>query len=415
MGYILVYLSIRIFKGKTTEIIETVSESTDYSNIQPVYPFDNTKFIMGYTYAIDAIDYNCVQENIISQLYQYKVSKDENGLNPNRKYEYYDFEKCNNTHFSDKDFENFPYLNYLDWISSNFSVSGSHLANTFSTFGVHIRHKYNSSCPLTYEELIDKIYRLEINLVIANEYFDPSNREDPIKKVNTDQFHSLSTPQTSNLYNVFVKKNTYEIESGLFSPQKTGNFYQISKDVTHTSKNNIESQDTLLANLQVQLDPQVTHYKSTTYGIIDAIGTLGGTFEILFWLLMLLYSSTRDNVYLFSVINSLIKINQDENDKWEADENKNKILNRTNRHEFLQSINKVIESRIQVKNCSGNMRSTWEISPILLKHQDITRSIKVQNDARSLSKNSYPYSVLIKSWIPFLNRCTWDEEFSNYK
>ena len=114
MGYILVYLSIRIFKGKTTEIIETVSESTDYANIQPVYPFDNTKFIMGYTYAIDAIDYNCVQENIISQLYQYKLSKDENGLNPNRKYEYYDFEKCNNTHFSDKDFEKFPYLNYLD-------------------------------------------------------------------------------------------------------------------------------------------------------------------------------------------------------------------------------------------------------------------------------------------------------------
>ena len=45
------------------------------------------------------------------------------------------------------------------------------------------------------------------------------------------------------------------------------------------------------------------------------IGTLGGVFEILFWFIMLLYGCIRENVYLFSVINSLIEIHQNHNVK----------------------------------------------------------------------------------------------------
>ena len=67
------------------------------------------------------------------------------------------------------------------------------------------------------------------------------------------------------------------------------------------------------------LDAKLKHYKSITYGIIDGIGTLGGVFEILFWFLMLFYGSIRENMYLFSVINSLISINKDQDEKPRTD------------------------------------------------------------------------------------------------
>ena len=111
---------------------------------------------------------------------------------------------------------------------------------------------------------------------------------------------------------MYIGKNTYEIESGLFSSEKTGKFYTVSRESTYSSQI-INITDKVILNFEVMLDAKVTHYKSTTYGIIDAIGTLGGVFEILFWVLMLLYGSLRENMYLFSVINTLTEINQDEN------------------------------------------------------------------------------------------------------
>ena len=110
---------------------------------------------------------------------------------------------------------------------------------------------------------------------------------------------------------MYIGKNTYEIESGLFSSEKTGKFYTVSRESTYSSQI-INITDKVILNFEVMLDAKVTHYKSTTYGIIDAIGTLGGVFEILFWVLMLLYGSLRENMYLFSVINTLTEINQDE-------------------------------------------------------------------------------------------------------
>ena len=63
-------------------------------------------------------------------------------------------------------------------------------------------------------------------------------------------------------------------------------------------------------------DRRIRHFRSIAYGIIDALGTFGGVFEILFWLLMFLYGSFRESAYLFSVINCLIEINR--NDETES-------------------------------------------------------------------------------------------------
>ena len=57
--------------------------------------------------------------------------------------------------------------------------------------------------------------------------------------------------------------------------------------------------------LDILLDTEMKEYKSKVYGILDAIGTLGGAFEIISWIVLLLYGSIRKHIYLFSAVNSL--------------------------------------------------------------------------------------------------------------
>ena len=70
----------------------------------------------------------------------------------------------------------------------------------------------------------------------------------------------------------------------------------------------------------ITLDAEVKDYKSRVYGFIDAIGTLGGAFEIISWIVLLLYGSIRKNLYYFSTLNSLTNENPHKNDESEIDE-----------------------------------------------------------------------------------------------
>ena len=65
----------------------------------------------------------------------------------------------------------------------------------------------------------------------------------------------------------------------------------------------------------LKLDSEVKNYKGRVYGIIDAIGTLGGAFEIILWIIILLYGSIRKNLYLFYTINSLVQSRHPQNNE----------------------------------------------------------------------------------------------------
>ena len=124
MGYILIYLLIRIYEGKTIEITETVSDSNSFIDNRLEHPFDDTKFIIAYDLHIAASNYNWVYESTSASLYQYEAYRNQSGEYL-RKTDYYFPELCNSTHFSEKDFEDIPGLNRMNWLSSNFSLTGS--------------------------------------------------------------------------------------------------------------------------------------------------------------------------------------------------------------------------------------------------------------------------------------------------
>ena len=128
-----------------------------------------------------------------------------------------------------------PWIQWDDY-HQTLAYQEAAIQNNFSSFGLLYSYQYNPSCPLTFEEYIDKLYEIDLRLIIANERFDPSNREEPIKRLITDQYSSSSTPKMFNYYNMFIGMNTYEIESGIFTSQKTGKFYTVSRESTHSSE-----------------------------------------------------------------------------------------------------------------------------------------------------------------------------------
>ena len=138
-----------------------------------------------------------------------------------------------------------------------------------------------------------------------NEYFDSSNRQDPVKRLITDQYQGFFNPKMFNMYKLFVERNTYEIEGGLFHSQKNGKLYSVVKERAHITELFEDKVNKVFLNFEISLDQKITHFRSTSYGIVDVIGTLGGAFGIISWLLMLFYGSIREGVYLFSVINHL--------------------------------------------------------------------------------------------------------------
>ena len=83
------------------------------------------------------------------------------------------------------------------------------------------------------------------------------------------------------------------------------------------------------------LDSEVKVYQARIYGIIDAIGTLGGAFEIVFWVIMLFYGSIRKNLYLLSVMDVLSKSDENHDNEREANhEQHDNIPITRNRHGY---------------------------------------------------------------------------------
>ena len=92
-----------------------------------------------------------------------------------------------------------------------------------------------------------------------------------------------------------------------FLKNKEGKFFRAHKERRDTHELFVNLTRQITFEFQITLDSEEKHHSATIYGAIDAIGTLGGVYEIVLWCIMLIYGSLRKNVYLFSIINHLIQ------------------------------------------------------------------------------------------------------------
>ena len=81
-------------------------------------------------------------------------------------------------------------------------------------------YEYQSDCPITYEDYLDSIQHSALNLIVLNEYFDPSDIENPIGTVINDDYDHNFSPRLHNRYWLNIQKNTYEIDGGGMFSQK---------------------------------------------------------------------------------------------------------------------------------------------------------------------------------------------------
>ena len=104
-------------------------------------------------------------------------------------------------------------------IPSDSNLSGSQYSDSgYNSVLILGFYEYQSDCPITYEEYSDSIQLGVLNLIVSNEYFDPSNVENPISTVINSNYDHYYSPKFHNRFSLNVQKNTYEINNGgLFS------------------------------------------------------------------------------------------------------------------------------------------------------------------------------------------------------
>ena len=113
----------------------------------------------------------------------------------------------------------------------DFVLTGSFSSENFNSIVVELKYEFNNQCSLSYEQFIERVFEVRMQFIFANEYFDPLKNEDPIKTVISDQYYVYMSPKLYTNYDIFIEKNTYEIEKGyLFSNKKIGEFFRAGKE-----------------------------------------------------------------------------------------------------------------------------------------------------------------------------------------
>ena len=154
-----------------------------------------------------------VRKSTKHTLYQYTSTYDNRNFNIIK--ESYVDVRWNESHFPAETFERVPTLRNFNYIPSNFNLSEFHFSdNGYNSVLVVLYYEYQNDCPITYDEYIDSIQYFGSNLIVMNEYFDPSDIENPISTVINDDYDHFFSPKLHNRHWLNIQKNIYGIDNG---------------------------------------------------------------------------------------------------------------------------------------------------------------------------------------------------------
>ena len=141
--------------------------------------------------------------------------------------------------------------------------------------------------------------------MVANEKLDAKNFDDPIKTIISDQHMIHFDPSDLTYFNVQIEKNKYEIDDGyVLSNFKDGNLYQVGKTSQSTVRRS-QKQSNLFFQGFFLLSSESKIFTSRTYKFLDALGTIGGVYELLFSILYLVFGFVSRKLYFYYMVNRL--------------------------------------------------------------------------------------------------------------
>ena len=163
---------------------------------------------------------------------------------------------------------------------------------------------YNSSnsCA-TLQQFKDNVYEISANFFVVNENLDPNNLDDPISTTSDDQYAINIDPSFYTTYDILIQKNEYEIDKGyVLEDISKGNLYQVAGSTHKIARSH---NDHTFFYGTIMISPESKIYKSQTYKLLDAIGTIGGVYELAFGVLYFIYSFFSTKIYFYHMVSSL--------------------------------------------------------------------------------------------------------------
>ena len=262
------------------------------------------------------------------------------------------------------------------WLPKNITLSGGVLTEYFNRVSLSVSYIPNNSWA-SFEEFAKETYEIHINFLVAHETLDAKNFEDPISTVIDDQYYISIHPSSFTYYDFSIQKNQYEIDNGyLLSDIKQGNLYQVGGTASSVIGDNYQNKF-FISNFKLSSGSKI--YKSQVYQFFDALGTIGGVFELFFGILFFIFSFVSRNLYFFHMVNNLKQVeNQDiksRDREVEALENQNyHDENKSRLQQSHQSMSRVKRDTfgLMVRNMNKNLLS------IRTRHSKNIRKLDLQ-------------------------------------
>ena len=135
----------------------------------------------------------------------------------------------------------------------------------------------------------------------------------------------LYSIRTLLLILIYLSKNsTFEINQGiLFDNVKTGNYYQTS-DHIYNKIMQYQHEENAFASIFISLDSKSSHLEISTNSILDILGTIGGSYELIHYVILTLFASLRSKLYYHTIINRVNSYQSSQNEP-DVKMNKNRV------------------------------------------------------------------------------------------
>ena len=139
-------------------------------------------------------------------------------------------------------------------------------------------------------------------MILLTPYFDFNDLENPIKYQLSDLQYMVLDSSYFYSANLKVRKNFYTLYDSIFglSNEQSGTFYSYEDSNAYT----LPPYENYLARIDIQLDAQIDRYERTVQTIFEAIGTIGGIYEILRIVIGTLVGLFVNKVYQHTTVNN---------------------------------------------------------------------------------------------------------------
>ena len=128
-------------------------------------------------------------------------------IKTHNEFEKIQLETWNQTHLSNSTLNRFHNGNrYLCLPRSGLTLQGSTTSKISHNILAEVIYEYNDEWGMTFNDYINDVSHIELVFIIANEYIDPKNHDNPIQVTINDHHYVMLESQSRTYFDLLVQK-----------------------------------------------------------------------------------------------------------------------------------------------------------------------------------------------------------------